>query len=115
MWAASASAGSIEPEMIIHFPEGALACLSKDSLQAALTYAINNEKTKVDAMMVENGGDCVMLPPDKRMKVISVEYNDPDKDIGLLEVVGEEIISTNGAWTLSPGAVQVKDKQNTGH
>ena len=109
---APACADAIRPEMIIHFKEGALACLSREDLISITMYAIKEEKTKTEAMMVDQGGSCLMIPSTKRLKVISAEYNNPDLDIGLLEIIGDDKKRLNGAWAYSVGAeeVTVKDK-----
>ena len=105
------ASSSLKPEMIVHFTQGTLACLSKDDLQEATEHAIAGEKTKVEAMMVENGGSCLMLSPNQRMKIIHVEYNNPDlPDLGLVEIVGEGITAANGAWAFSIGAEPVTSK-----
>jgi hypothetical protein len=97
----------IKPEMIIQFTKGTIACLSRDSLQEIMLHGLNGEATKMRAMMIDEGGDCLMLDPKKRVRVISAEYNSPDSDIGILEVVGEDKVKLNGAWALSVGAEEV--------
>lgn len=101
-------AEQLKPEMIVKFKMGTLGCLERDDLQAILMHFDKGEKTKVEAMMVQNGGGCLMIPSSKRVKIISVEYNDPEHpDLGILELVGEGITSGEGAWALSVGAEQV--------
>ncbi len=39
----------------------------------------------------------MMLDAKKRFRVLSAENNDPDFDLGLLEIVGEDEVSLNGA------------------
>jgi hypothetical protein len=85
----------IKPEMIIQFTKGTIACLSRDSLQEIMLHGVNGEATKMRAMMIDEGGDCLMLDPKKRVRVISAEYNDPDSNIGILEVVGEDKVKLN--------------------
>ena len=108
--ASPASADEIKPEMIVTFSKGALACLESDHLQEITEHAIKGEATKAQAMMVDNGGDCLMIPPSQRLKVLSAEYNDPEMGFGILEIVGEDKVSLNGAWTYSIGAEEVKTK-----
>jgi hypothetical protein len=96
----------LKPEMIIVFTKGTLACLTKDDLLEMMEHGAKSEATKMQAMMVENGGSCLMIPSEKRVKIISVEYNDPVNmpDLGVIEFVGEGTTSLNGAWALSIGA-----------
>jgi hypothetical protein len=59
-------------------------------------------------MLFESGGNqCITLPPAKKFKVISVEHN-PGSSTALLQVVGADVASTAGTWTLSTTAVPVK-------
>ena len=98
----------IKPEDIIKFPNSAIACVDRDSLTIILEHGAKGEATKMQAMMMnpkKKTGSCIMLSPDKRYKVISAEYNDPNIEIGLLEIVGNGIVSDSGAWTLSVGSV----------
>ena len=103
----SSSAGQIKPEMIVRFSEGSLVCLDRDHLQEITQYAIKGQATKVEAMMAENGGDCIMVAPSQKFKVLSAEYNDPNLDIGILEIIGEGKVKLNGAWSFSVGAEEV--------
>src|SRR5258708_2037248 len=68
----------LKPEMVIVFTKGTLACLTKDDLHEIMDHGARNEATKMQAMMAENGGNCLMVPPTKRVKIISVEYNNPE-------------------------------------
>jgi hypothetical protein len=96
---------ALKPEMVILFTKGNLACMSKDDLHEMMDHGARGESTKMQAMMMENGGTCFMVPPTKRVKIIAVEYNNPEMpDMGLVEFVGEGITSINGAWALSVGA-----------
>jgi len=106
--ASPSSAGEIKPEMIVTFSEGSLACLERDHLQEITEHSLMGETTKAQAMMAENGGDCIMIPSGQKVKVLSVEYNNPDLNFGLLEIVGADKVSLNGAWTYSIGAEEVK-------
>jgi hypothetical protein len=95
----------LKPEMVIVFTKGTIACVTRDDLQEIMEHGAKQEATKMQAMMVENGGPCLMLPPTKRVKIISVEYNNPDiPDLGIVEFVGGDTTSINGAWALSVGA-----------
>lgn len=110
--AANASdANQIQPETIVEFPKSGIACLNKDSLQAAVQYGLEGKATKMNSMFVKNGGDCIMLTPGKQYRVIDAEYNDPDiPEAGILEIVGRDITSAeHGAFTLvmSPDLVTV--------
>jgi hypothetical protein len=96
---------ALKPEMVILFTKGNLACLSKDDLHEMMDHGARGESTKMQAMMMENGGSCFMVSPTKRVKIIAVEYNSPDlPELGVVEFVGEGITSANGAWALSIGA-----------
>ncbi|BDD93512.1 hypothetical protein PanNE5_29520 [Pandoraea sp. NE5] len=111
---AAARAKQIEAETIVRFPQSSLACLTKDALGEALDYGAKGEQTKMLAMVISESnpdGQCTMLDPKKRYKVISAEYNIPDSpDMGLLEIVGEKTISKSGAWTVSWVAEPVKKR-----
>ena len=116
MMAAPASAGArLERGMVVRFTRGTLACLSKESLLRVAVSGLENEDAEVRGMMVENGGDCLMVSPSKRVRVVSVEYDDPDVDIGLVEFVGEGAASASGAWAFSMGAEEVKAPQGKRH
>ncbi|AVF41526.1 hypothetical protein AL486_18865 [Pandoraea apista] len=109
---AIARAKQIKPETLVRFPDSSIACLSKDALQEITTYGANGQATKMQAMMLDKknpDGQCIMLDPKMRYKVISSEYNVPDMpEMGILEIVGERTTSKNGAWTFSWVAEPVK-------
>lgn len=94
----------IKPESIVFFKDGTFACLNKDDLSAMIEHSLKGEQTKANATLIGKGGSCFFVQPGKKVRVISAEYNDPDFDLGLLEVVGETIDSADGAWTFSTGA-----------
>jgi hypothetical protein len=94
----------IHPETIIRFPSGTIACMNRDSLADFVEHAMKGEKTKANAMDAVKGGDCIAVPPNKKMRVISVDYPGQDAPVGLLEVVGEKNQSGIGAWVFSVGA-----------
>lgn len=101
----------IKPESLVVFPKSGLACLEREALQKAMEHAIKGEETKMMAMMINpktGRGQCIMLSPTKRYKVISSAYNSDDIDLGLLELVGEGNMSGNGAWAFTAGAEVVK-------
>lgn len=99
--------------MVITFKNGNLACLSKDELHEMMDHGVKNEATKMQAMMVENGGNCMMVSPTKRVKLISVEYNNPEMpDMAVVEFLGEGVTSLNGAWALSVGAEPAPPRRN---
>lgn len=101
-------ADNIKPEMIVRFTKGGIACLDRDNLQEIIEHTLKGEETKVKAMLLSNGGGCIMLSPKQKLKVLSAEYNNPDPDLGVLEVIGADRISLHGAWTFSLGAEEVK-------
>lgn len=97
----------IRPGMIIQFKTATPACFSREGLQEYLTYLARREKAKAKAMLFESGGNkCMTLPPTKKLKVISAEYN-PGSDIAFLQVVGADVTSAAGSWTFSTGAIPV--------
>lgn len=110
---AAARAQQIKPETLVRFPDSSIACLTKDALQEVMTYGANGQATKMQAMMLEKknpDGQCIMLDPKIRYKVISSEYNVPDMpQMGILEIVGEKTTSKNGAWTFSWVAEQATE------
>jgi hypothetical protein len=99
------------PEDIVVFPNSNIVCLKQADLQQALTSGLRGEETKLRAMVgdLAQGAPCYMVPPTKRLKVLSVNYsgNDP---VGLLEVVGEHTTAASGAWALSVGATIVQER-----
>jgi hypothetical protein len=100
---------SLKPEMVLTFKDGNLICTTRDGLAEFMAHAAKGESTKATAMTIENGGGCTMIPPGKKIRLISVEYNDPESDIALLEMVGAEVkAAAHGAWGLSVGAQVVK-------
>ena len=103
------AANRIKPEDLVRFESGTLACVERDNLQQIVDHVLKGEKTKAAAMMVDQGGDCLMLPPTKTLKVIHSEYNATDSNIGLLEIVGKDTVSPHGAWAFSVGAQVVKE------
>ncbi len=97
----------IRPGMIIQFKTATPACFSREGLQEYLTYLARREKAKAKAMLFESGGNkCITLPPTKKFKVISAEYN-PGSIVALLQIVGADVTSPEGTWTFSTGAVPV--------
>lgn len=95
----------IEPETIVRFPDSSIACTSKNSLQRAMTYAANGQQSKLRSMIAgkqKPEGECIMLDPDIRFKVIAAEYPEPEiPEMGLLEIVGETSTSRHGSWAFS--------------
>jgi len=75
---------TIKPEMIVTFPQGAVACLTKDELLELSIHAAKGEATKANAMK-----GCTGIAPGKKVKVLAVEYN-ADPSIGIMEIVGAE-------------------------
>jgi hypothetical protein len=105
---------TLKPEMIIRFTQGTLACVARDDLREIIDHGVHGEATKMQAMMLQNGGSCLMISPKKRFKIISVEYNDPTMpDVALVEFVGEGAIAMHGAWALSIGAEPIPVKRKT--
>ena len=95
-----ASEPTIKPEMTVSFIQGTVICLTKDELLELTMHAIKGEATKANSMV-----GCTMLLPSKKVKVLSVEYNnDKTSDIGVMEIVGAESKSSNGAWAYTTGA-----------
>lgn len=90
----------IRPETIVRFAKGGPVCLDKSDLQELIVRSLRGEETRANAMLVEHSGGCVMLSPTERYKVISVDGVD-DADLGLLEIVGEGIVSGRGAWAVA--------------
>jgi hypothetical protein len=93
-------------EDIVRFPKSNVACLTKEGLAKFMQYGVSGESTKMKALLVapENEeGECVMLDPVLKYKIIHAEYNDPaHPDMGLAEVVGASIKSaSHGAWILT--------------
>lgn len=98
----------LKPEMVVKFQNGTWACLSRDDLEKLLAHGVKGEVTKGKAMSAVNGGTCTYISPGQKVRLISVEYNNPDIDIALVEIVGEKSHAADGAWALSVGAVPAK-------
>jgi hypothetical protein len=97
----------IRPEMIIQFKRATPACFTREGLQEYQTYLARREMRKAKAMLFDSGGNkCLMLPPMKKLKVISAEYN-PGSDVAILEVVSAGVTLNNGVWTFSTEAAPV--------
>ena len=95
------------PEDIIVFPNSNVVCLKQDDLQQVILSDTRGEETKVKALVPgpgNEGAPCFMVSPSKRLKVLSATYPDKVDPMGLLEVVGEGVTSSKGAWALSLGA-----------
>ena len=102
-----------KPEMLVRFPESSPLCLTKEHLAEYMMHGLKGEETKMRAMFVEHDGEqasCLMIRPDAVVRVIGVEYNDPDGDIGLLEVALPNSITPAGLWTLTVAAVPAEAK-----
>ena len=105
---------TLKPEMLIRFTQGTLACVTRDDLKEILVHGQHGEATKMQAMMLQNGGSCLMISPSKRFKIISVEYNNPERpDLAVVEFVGEGATAMHGAWALSIGAEPIPVKRKT--
>jgi hypothetical protein len=95
----------IEPETIVRFPESSIACASRKTLKRAMTYAENGDESELRSMVAGRqnpDGECILLDPYVRFKVISAEYSEPDiPETGLLEIVGEMSTSRHGSWAFS--------------
>ena len=98
----------ILPETIVQFSQGTYACLDPEDIQKMIGHTMRGEKTKASALEVSKGGGCLFIPPGKRVRVISAQYQDKQAEVGLLEVIGEKNESGQGAWALSIGAEPVK-------
>lgn len=110
---AQPAAARFKAEDIVTFPESAIACLTKDGLKEVLALGARGENTKMKAMFINSGAEgaeCMMLNPDLKVKIISVEYNSPNNpEFGLLEIVGANVnASKTGAWTLAITAKKAK-------
>lgn len=99
------AAHTFKPEMVVTFKDGTWACLNRDDLQQLFVHGMKGEATKAKAMDASKGGSCTYIAPKQRVRLLSVEYNDPAIDLAVLELVGEKNKdSAVGAWALSIGA-----------
>jgi len=105
----SVFAGSIQPEMIVRFANGAFVCFNKEELQKAIVYSAKGEQEKLKNIFTQQGGKCFVIPPFSHVKVIRVEPTHL-KDIFFLELIGEKENLNDGVWTLSVGAEEVKNR-----
>ena len=96
------------PEDIVVFPDSSIVCLTQVTLQQAVRSGLRGEETKVNALVAGPGNEnapCFMVSPTKRLKVLSASYlDDAAAPMGLLEIVGEGVITDKGTWALSVGA-----------
>jgi hypothetical protein len=99
------NSSQIKPEMVVKFPTGGLACLTREGLEEALIHGFKGEKTKFNSQFLSKNnpnGECVPLYPNKKYKIISAEYNDPNMpETAILEIVGAGINNASrGAFTI---------------
>lgn len=96
----------IKPDTIVQFPKGEIACLSSDDLLETFLLGATGRGTKLNAYFQDqdgNGPRCLMLPPNRKFKVIDSEAGDVAKlpDALLLEVVGEDVQAADeGAFVM---------------
>jgi hypothetical protein len=107
--AANTADDQLKPEMLIRFPASAPVCLTREDLFELMGHGVRQEVTKYNAMFVGHGesAPCMMVSPKLTLKVLSVEYNDPNIDIGLVEVIGNGTDGSEGAWAMTVGAERV--------
>jgi len=105
------SPGRLKPEDIIIFPESSIVCMTRSQLGEVMASGLRGEQTKVRALVAgpaNRNAPCMMVSPTQRLKVISVDYPDSSgQAIGVIEIVGEQIVSAKGVWALSTGALVV--------
>lgn len=100
------------PEDVVVFENGGVACFTQEALRQITEHSVRGEATKANAMLLAGERpQCLMLSATRRTKVLSVYFGDPSIDIGLLEVVGEGVKSSNGMWAYSIGAKVVARSQ----
>lgn len=99
-----------KPEMLVRFPDSSPICASKEYLAEYMLYGLKGEYTKMHALFVaqdDNGPSCFMISPKAIVRIIGVEYNDPDVDEGLLEVTLPDSVTSHGGWTFTMAAKEV--------
>jgi len=100
----------MQAEALVTFPNSSIACSSKDNLREVVAHVVKREKTKADAYFSARGR-CVMLDRQQQFKILSVEYNAPDlPEMGIMEIVGKDSKSSEGAWVFTVGASSVSSK-----
>jgi hypothetical protein len=99
----------MKPEALVRFPDSSIACLTKNGLMKVSDHLIKGEKTKAKAYFMQAKSDkseCIMIDPNATFKVLSAEYNNSEiPDLGIMEIVGLDAKSSDGAWVFTVGAV----------
>lgn len=98
----------------IYFPNGNIACDTRDNLKTAVLASLNGSiavKPIFEQLFgKENGeGVCIFIGPGTKLKILSVEYNSPETPgVGVIEILGEKSSRSkkSGAWALTVGAVR---------
>ena len=102
-----AEQSKILPGAVIHFTAKTAACLSREDLLEYKAQTAQGDKRKIQALFFEYGGrSCVLLPPERKFKVISADYN-PGSSVGILEIVAVDAVANAGTWTFSDAAILV--------
>ena len=102
-----ADQSKILPGAVIRFTAKTAACLSREDLLEYKAQTAQGDKRKIQALFFEYGGrSCVLLPPDRKFKVISADYN-PGSPVGILEIVAVDAVANAGTWTFSDAAILV--------
>ena len=107
----AAAEEALRPGMIVQFTKGAVACAGKEDLLETAALGLLGNRAGIEAMQVENGGDCFTLPPTLRYRVLSVEPNNPNPDLGLVRVADEGGPEALSAWAFTVGAEEAKAAQ----
>jgi len=97
----------ILPGAVIQFTAKTAACLSREDLLEYKAQTAKGDKRKIQGLFFEHGGhSCVLLPPDRKFKVISADYN-PASPEGILEIIAVDAVASAGTWAFSDAAVAV--------
>lgn len=107
----TARAAEIRPEMIVTVPDRTIACFTIPSLLQMYVHARRGELTKANSLMMDNGGDCQMLPLKSEFKVLSVRHSDEERKAGLVEIIDKGAPGAHGAWVFLEGVKPVLKKK----
>ncbi len=99
-------------EQVVVFTVPAPVCTTREGLAKYVAHLLRGEETKAKAMEIDprtGNGQCFVIPAGKKVKILSVNYEDPDiPDLGVMEIVGYGNKSANGAFAFTGGAVPAK-------
>jgi hypothetical protein len=110
----------VNPDQIISFPNGSMACTTPELLKKAIMHGAKKESTKLNSMFPHSGETnkpCVMVGADEAFVVLSVEYDSVTPEMALIELMPLELVGKGfyeGFYviTLSNNSIKIIDKSH---